>query len=402
MAGGGGDMEAAAVAMEAKRDARRRRVERMALPVGMVLVQVFTVVTMLMSKVALNAGMHPLVLLVYRNLVAAVVVAPLAVAFERYAIGCEDFALVAASVHIPTDLWKRLNLAVLGWIFINATFGVLLAMGLYYCGLRATSAAYAVNFLNLIPVATFLIAVVFRAERLSLACWPGRTKLLGAAAGVAGTMVISLCKGTHLLLPHLRSPAYHGGNRLAVVHGNYRDMAVGTLFLVGSCVSYALWFVVQARVAVVFPSRYWTTTLTCAAGSVQSAIAAAVVVALTGTGASGGLTSGAWRLRWNMQLATVVYSGVFNTGVTFVLVSWAVARRGPVYPPMFNSLSLVATTIVDALVLGTDIYLGGVLGAVLVVLGLYAFLWGKGKELAAAKAKELERPPGDDDDVSIA
>ncbi|KAM0881515.1 hypothetical protein ACQ4PT_032893 [Festuca glaucescens] len=383
MAGGGGDMEAAAVAMEAKRDARRRRVERMALPVGMVLVQVFTVVTMLMSKVALNAGMHPLVLLVYRNLVAAVVVAPLAVAFER-------------------DLWKRLNLAVLGWIFINATFGVLLAMGLYYCGLRATSAAYAVNFLNLIPVATFLIAVVFRAERLSLACWPGRTKLLGAAAGVAGTMVISLCKGTHLLLPHLRSPAYHGGNRLAVVHGNYRDMAVGTLFLVGSCVSYALWFVVQARVAVVFPSRYWTTTLTCAAGSVQSAIAAAVVVALTGTGASGGLTSGAWRLRWNMQLATVVYSGVFNTGVTFVLVSWAVARRGPVYPPMFNSLSLVATTIVDALVLGTDIYLGGVLGAVLVVLGLYAFLWGKGKELAAAKAKELERPPGDDDDVSIA
>ncbi|KAM0832864.1 hypothetical protein ACQ4PT_064633 [Festuca glaucescens] len=44
----------------------------------MVLVQVFTVVTMLMSKVALNAGMHPLVLLVYRNLVAAAVVAPLA------------------------------------------------------------------------------------------------------------------------------------------------------------------------------------------------------------------------------------------------------------------------------------------------------------------------------------
>ncbi|KAM0830822.1 hypothetical protein ACQ4PT_065957 [Festuca glaucescens] len=375
----------------------------------MVLVQVFTVVTMLMSKVALNAGMHPLVLLVYRNVVAAAAVAPLALIFER-------------------DLWKKLNLAVLGWIFINATFGfasqfatffyislskllnhlarvllpiwsrVLLAMGLYYCGLRATNAAYAVDFLNLIPVATFLIAVALRAERLSLACWPGRTKLLGAAAGVAGTMVVSLCKGTHLLLPHLRVSHSHGAKPVTSVHGG-QNMVVGTLFLVSSCVSYALWFVVQARVALVFPSRYWTTTLTCVAGSVQSAIAAAVVVALTGTGAgSWGLTSEAWRLRWDMQLATVVYSGVFNTGVTFVLVSWAVARRGPVYPPMFNSLSLVATTVVDALVLGTDVYLGGVLGAALVVLGLYAFLWGKGKELAAAKARELDRPPGDDDD----
>jgi drug/metabolite transporter (DMT)-like permease len=64
-------------------------------------------------------------------------------------------------------------------------------MGLYSCGLRATSAAYAVAFLNLIP------AVALRAERLSLAGWPGRTKLLGAAAGVTGTMVVSLCKGTH-------------------------------------------------------------------------------------------------------------------------------------------------------------------------------------------------------------
>jgi drug/metabolite transporter (DMT)-like permease len=211
-------------------------------------------------------------------------------------------------------------------------------MGLYYCGLRATSAAYAVAFLNLIP------AVALRAERLSLAGWPGRTKLLGAAAGVAGTMVVSLCKGNHL-----RSSSSHGANPVAVVH---RDMAVGTLFLVGSCVSYVLWFVVQARVGVVFPSRYWATTLTCAAGSVQAAIAAAVAIALSGAGQ--GLAFEAWKLRWDMQLATVVYSGVFNTGVTFVLVPWAVARRGPVYPSMFNSLSLVATTVVDAVVLSTS------------------------------------------------
>ncbi|CAM0912465.1 unnamed protein product [Alopecurus aequalis] len=371
--GGGGNVEVMAAA---KKEARRRRVERVALPGVMVMVQVFTVVTMLMSKVTLTAGMHPLVLLVYRNLVAAAVVAPLAIIFER-------------------DMLKKLNLVALGWISINATFGVLLAMGLYYCGLRVTNATYAVDFINLIPVATFLIAVLLRAERLSLTDRPGRTKLLGAAAGVAGTMVVSLCKGTHLLLPHLRPSSQ--ANTVAVVHHGH-DMVVGTLFLIGSCVSYALWFVVQARVAMVFPSRYWATTLTCAVGSLQSAAAAAVAVAYSGADANGGWS--AWRLRWDMQLATVVYSGVFNTGVTFVLVSWAVARRGPVYPPMFNSLSLIGTTVVDAVVLGTDVYLGGVLGAALVIVGLYAFLWGKGKELAAAKEQELQR--GDVDDGSMA
>ena len=35
-------------------------------------------------------------------------------------------------------------------------------MGLYYYGLRATSAAYSVNFLNLIPIITFIIAIVLR------------------------------------------------------------------------------------------------------------------------------------------------------------------------------------------------------------------------------------------------
>jgi hypothetical protein len=57
--------------------------EAATLPMGMVLVQAFIVGTVLLSKVALNAGMHPMVLLLYRNLTAAAVVAPAAIVFER-------------------------------------------------------------------------------------------------------------------------------------------------------------------------------------------------------------------------------------------------------------------------------------------------------------------------------
>jgi len=53
------------------------------LPLSMILVQVLTMVTLLICKLALNAGMRPFVFLVYRNLIAAAAVAPLALIFER-------------------------------------------------------------------------------------------------------------------------------------------------------------------------------------------------------------------------------------------------------------------------------------------------------------------------------
>lgn len=54
------------------------------LPLSMLLVQLITVGVLLLSKLALNDGMSPFVIIVYRNLIASAVVAPLAVIFERY------------------------------------------------------------------------------------------------------------------------------------------------------------------------------------------------------------------------------------------------------------------------------------------------------------------------------
>ncbi|KAL6861393.1 hypothetical protein ACP4OV_017093 [Aristida adscensionis] len=337
--------------------------EAAALPVSMVLVQVFTMVMLVLSKLALNTGMRPFVLLVYRNLIAAAAVAPLAIIFER-------------------KMWRKLNLVVWGWISINATFGVVLAMGLYYYGLRATSAAYSVNFLNLIPIVTFAIALLLRAEKLALGKWPDRMKLLGAVTCVGGTMVVSLIKGRllHLWPTHLLRYASASPPASSAGGGAHHSMVAGTLFLCGSCLSYALWFTVQVRLAKAFPSRYWATTLTCAMGSMQSFV---VGVFLSHNKAE-------WKLKWDLQLLTVVYSGVFNTGITFVLISWAISRRGPIYPPMFNSLSLIITTVVDSVLLGTSIYLGSVLGTLLIIVGLYAFLWGKSKELQLATAAQKQ------------
>jgi hypothetical protein len=55
----------------------------MMLPASMVLVQFFSILLVLLSKLALHTGMRPFVLLAYRNLIGAAAVAPLALIFER-------------------------------------------------------------------------------------------------------------------------------------------------------------------------------------------------------------------------------------------------------------------------------------------------------------------------------
>lgn len=39
---------------------------------------------------------------------------------------------------------------------------ILFAMGLFYYGLKDTSATYAVNFLNLVPIVTFVFSIILR------------------------------------------------------------------------------------------------------------------------------------------------------------------------------------------------------------------------------------------------
>jgi drug/metabolite transporter (DMT)-like permease len=222
---------------------------------------------------------------------------------------------------------------------------------------------------------TFLMAVLLRVEKLAAGTWAGRAKMAGTAVCVGGTMVASLYRGP-LLHPW---PTHLLRHRAATAPHHHRNMPLGTVYLCGSCLAYALWFIVQARVGRVFPCKYLSTLLACVCGTVQALAIGAVIS--RGDPAS-------WRLSWDLRLVTVVYSGVFNTAATFCLISWAITRRGPIYPSMFNSLSLVATTVLDSLLLGTDVSVGSLLGDLLIILGLYGFLWGKGREMKHLKQQQ--------------
>ncbi|XP_078446011.1 WAT1-related protein At1g43650-like [Wolffia australiana] len=319
------------------------------LSLAMVLVQVFQTGMAIMSKLALDQGMLVFPFLVYRNAIGALCVACLAFVLERK--------------HLRKLSWRGGM-----WIFTNALLGLTLGMSLYYYGLRDTTAAYSSIFLNLIPVATFAFSVMLRTEKLDLGRVEGVLKVFGTIVCVGGAMIISLHKGKTLNL----WPLHAHVSEITKVKPKIHDFSRGTGFLVGSCLCYACWFILQVKVVKELPCIYWGTALSCLAGCLQSAVVGVLV----------NKEKTDWMVKTNLQLGTVLYSGLLNVAVTFVLVTWAVSKKGPAFPPMFAPLSLIFVTITETIFMGLQLTLGSILGMILIIAGIYAFLWGKSRETA--------------------
>ncbi|CAL1352682.1 unnamed protein product [Linum trigynum] len=333
----------------------REKLEEMKPAAVMVVVQVAFAGVNILYKLAANDGMSLKVIVAYRFLFATAFMVPLAVALERK--------------KQPKFRWSILVHA-----FLCGLFGGSLAQNLYLASLALTSPTFASAMANLVPAITFILAVSFRIERLGLGTVGGKAKLAGTLVGIGGAMLLTFYKGsvldtwsTHVDLLHSPPPPH--SRHVAADHQN---RGLGALFAVGSCCSYALWLIVQAKMGERYPCPYSATALMCIMGSIQ-----AVVYALC---TERDWTQ--WKLCWNVRLLTVAYSGIVASGLMVTIIAWCVKKRGPLYVSIFNPLMLVCVAVASNLLLNEKLHLGSVLGATLIICGLYWVIWGKGKEMA--------------------
>jgi hypothetical protein len=68
--------------------------------------------------------------------------------------------------------------------------------------------------------------------------------------------------------------------------------------------------------------------------------------------------------------------------VAFAVQIWCIDRGGPVFVAVYQPVQTLVVAIMASLTLGEKFYLGGIIGAVLIVAGLYLVLWGKSEERA--------------------
>lgn len=304
------------------------------------------------SRAALNMGISKLVFPVYRNIIALLLLLPFAYFLEK-------------------KERPAMTLNFMLQFFLLALVGITANQGFYLLGLDNTTPTFASAIQNSVPAITFLMAAVLRIERVRLDRKDGISKVLGTIFCVAGASVITLYKG-----PAIYSPSPPGLQSVqepmfpSLGDANGKNWTLGCLYLIGHCLSWSAWLVLQAPVLKKYPARLSVTSYTCFFGLIQFVIIAAIVER----------EAKAWIFTTGGEVFTILYAGVVASGIAFAVQIWCIDRGGPVFVAVYQPVQTLVVAIMASVALGEEFYLGGIIGAVLIVVGLYLVLWGKSEE----------------------
>ncbi|XP_057979558.1 protein WALLS ARE THIN 1-like [Malania oleifera] len=190
----------------------------------------------IVSRAALNMGMNKLIFLVYRNIIAFLLLLPFAYFLEK-------------------KERPAITLSFLLRIFLLALVGITTNQGFYLLALDNTSPTFASAIQNSAPAITFLMAAILRIEQVRLNRKNRVAKVAGTVLCVAGATVITLYKGPTIESPapplHQTTPLF-----LALGDAKSKNWTLGCIYLIGHCLSWSGWLVLQAPVLKKYPMSY--------------------------------------------------------------------------------------------------------------------------------------------------
>ncbi|KAJ6805842.1 WAT1-related protein-like [Iris pallida] len=268
------------------------------------------------------------------------------------------------------------------YLFFSALLGSSLTQYLFFVGLEYTSATFSCAFLNMVPVFTFLIAIPFRLERVNVRSKSGIAKVIGSAVCLAGAMLLAFYQGIALG----NASSHHGaesikGQAAHVLNNTTRSRwMIGSIALFGGTFCWSSWFLLQSKIGKKYPALYTSTTIIFFLSFLQ---AGALTIATQ-------RSVGFLILRRKFEIFTLIFAGLVGSGFSFVVMSWCVEKRGPVFTSAFSPVTQTIVAGIDVTILREQLYLGSVLGSALVIAGLYCLLWGKSKDIQIGESKPSE------------
>ncbi|XVF16468.1 hypothetical protein REPUB_Repub10bG0033400 [Reevesia pubescens] len=332
------------------------------LPVtAMVAVECSNVVLNILFKAASSKGLTYNIFLAYSYALATLVLLPLIIFLIRKP-GLPPFKFPLIS-----------RLCLLGIVGFSCQLCV-------YKGLELGSPTLSSAISNLVPAFTFILAVFFRMEKVALRSSISQAKIIGTIASISGASVVVLYKGPKIL-SSLQWTFSSVLLQQPLGSPQSEWMIGGLLLTVGYLLS-SLWYIIQSQVMKIYPEEMIVTFFY----NLCLAILSVPVCLLAESNMS------SWRLGPSIVAASILYAGIFALSFSSVVHTWGVRLKGPVYVAIFRPLSIVFAAVMSAIFLGDALYLGSVVGAMILSAGLYAVLWGK--------AKEEERTDEDDSGLS--
>ncbi|KAL5199866.1 hypothetical protein ABZP36_021069 [Zizania latifolia] len=290
----------------------------------------FAVMTAMVKK-ALADGLNHVVLIALRQFVAAVLLAPIAYFKER-------------------NLRPRFTKEIFAYLFMSVLLGGLCAQYLFFLGLSYTTATLTATFSNMTPVFTFLIAVPLQLEAVVVRSKAGLAKIVGTLTSVGGATLLSLYKGaalTHTASSVQDVTAKGTTSSSSISKGRWM---LGSILLILNCITFSAWMLLQGKLTKKYPAVISSTAFMTFFSSLQAGILALTTQRHLSV----------WLLRGNMQITAVVFAGVGVSGIGYVLMTWCIEKKGPVFTAGFMPLIQIMAAVIDLFILHEQLFLGSV------------------------------------------
>jgi hypothetical protein len=153
----------------------------------------------------------------------------------------------------------------------------------------------------------------YRIEKVRLDRKDGIAKVLGTLACVAGASVITLYKGPTIFSPSTlhgtATTAFSQDTQMLWLNNsNGKSWTLGCLYLIGHCLSWSGWLVLQAPVLKKYPARLSVTSYTCFFGVIQFLIIAAFIER----------DVDAWSFHSGSEVFTILYAVILTNSCLIV------------------------------------------------------------------------------------
>ncbi|KAK8552268.1 hypothetical protein V6N12_040874 [Hibiscus sabdariffa] len=320
----------------------------------------------ILSTISLKHGMSNFILATYRHVVATIVIAPFAIFLERFIL----YHMSSSDSKIRPKMTLPIFLRIVALGFLEPV----LDQNFYYMGMKLTNATYSSAFVNMLPAVTFILAVIFRLERVDLKKIRSVAKIVGTLITVLGAMVMTLYKGPIINFIKSGRDTHHA----TTGESTDQHLVTGTIVLLGSIVSWSSFFILQSFTLKKYPAKLSLTAWICFMGMVQDGLLSLIMVR----------DFSAWKIGFDANLLAASYSGIVCSGIAYYVQGIVIQERGPVFVTSFSPLCMIITAALGAFILAEKVHLGSILGAIIIVSGLYTVVWGKAKDEKPSETDE--------------
>ncbi|XP_076883361.1 WAT1-related protein At3g28050-like [Bidens hawaiensis] len=210
---------------------------------------------------------------------------------------------------------------------------------LVYVGINYSSPTLSSAISNLNPAITFMLAIIFRMEKIDITSPSTIAKITGTVIAISGAMVFTFYQGPEIFVTLDSSDL--------LLSSQPSNWISGGLIIFLANIFGCIWNILQV-------TSHPDITLT-------PRLAFSFLI---------------FDLCIDMFCLKAVYSLLFRVSA----LTWCLEKKGPVFVAMFMPLSIVIGVILGVTFLGDSLHLGSAIGAVIIATGFYAVMWGQAKE----------------------